>query len=107
MCSRPARKGVSPVDDPRAYMRVAQGLREKIEDGRLKPGDPMPSINQICAETARSRQTVGKVLRFLERERLIMRVHGLPYHVCDPPEATESTAEPLAATRAWPEFTAR
>jgi GntR family transcriptional regulator len=80
------------VNDPRAYMQVAHGLREQIEDGRLKPGDPMPSINQICGETARSRQTVGKALRFLEREGLIMRVHGLPYYVCDPPETTGMAA---------------
>ena len=77
------------MDDPRAYMQVAHRLREQIEDGRLKPGDPMPSINQICGEMSRSRQTVGKALRFLEREGLIVRVHGLPYYVCDPPEATD------------------
>jgi DNA-binding transcriptional regulator YhcF (GntR family) len=108
--ARPARKGVSPVDDPRAYMQVAHGLREQIEDGRLKPGGPMPSISQICDESSRSRQTVGKALRFLEREGLIVRVRGLPYYVCDPPEAAskqDQSPGTVGASRAWPESTAR
>ena len=71
------------MDDPRAYMQVAQVLREQIEDGRLKPGSCMASIEQICRESGRSRQTVGKALRVLEREGAIVRVVGHPYYVND------------------------
>jgi GntR family transcriptional regulator len=66
-------------------MQVARVLREQIEEGRLKPGSCMPSIEQICRESGRSRQTVGKALRALEREGTIVRVVGHPYYVNDAP----------------------
>jgi hypothetical protein len=84
----PKANGVDEVDDPRAYMQVAQALREQIEDGRLKPGGCMASIDQICRESGRSRQTVGKALRVLEREGVIVRVVGHPYYVNDVPGVT-------------------
>jgi DNA-binding GntR family transcriptional regulator len=69
------------MDDPRAYMQVAQALRERIEDGQLKPGDFLPAIGQICQECHRSRHTVGKALRILASDGLITHVPGHPYYV--------------------------
>jgi GntR family transcriptional regulator, mannosyl-D-glycerate transport/metabolism system repressor len=75
--------GVDEVDDPRAYMQVARALREQIADGRLKAGRCLPGIKQISQDSGRSRQTIGKALRLLEREGLIIRVAGHPYYVKD------------------------
>jgi DNA-binding GntR family transcriptional regulator len=69
-------------------MQVARALREQVEDGRLKPGGCLPPIERICRESGRSRQTVGKALRVLEREGVIVRVIGHPYYVNDAPYAT-------------------
>jgi DNA-binding GntR family transcriptional regulator len=49
----------------------------------LKPGRCLPGIKQISQESGRSRQTIGKALRLLEREVLIIRVAGHPYYVKD------------------------
>jgi DNA-binding GntR family transcriptional regulator len=71
------------VDDPRAYMQVARTLREQIEYGRLETGRCLPGIKQLSQESGRSRQTIGKALRLLEREGLMIRVAGHPYYVKD------------------------
>ena len=67
--------------DPRAYLRLAVTVREQIADGRLSPGESLPSITVLCEEHGLSRQTVGKGLRLVEQDGLIYRVPGLGYFV--------------------------
>jgi DNA-binding GntR family transcriptional regulator len=68
-------------DDPRIYQQIANTLRERIKDGDIKPGYPVPSIGTITQETGCSRQTAGKALRLLVGEGLIRRVPGLGYFI--------------------------
>jgi GntR family transcriptional regulator len=51
---------------------------------QLAPGEPLPSIRELHAKHAHSRQTVGKALRILEQEGLIYRVPGLGYYAAGP-----------------------
>jgi len=67
--------------DPRAYVRVAVWLLAQIEYGALKPGDPVPSADEIAARYGVSRQTCAKGLRMLERDGVLFRVPGHRYHV--------------------------
>jgi DNA-binding GntR family transcriptional regulator len=69
------------TDDPRRYRQIASTLRERIKDGDLKPGYPLPSIKAICQESGNSRQTCGKALALLVGEGLIKRIPGLGYFV--------------------------
>jgi DNA-binding GntR family transcriptional regulator len=69
------------TEDPRAYVRIADGLRERITSGELAPGMPMPSITTLSQEHGVARQTAAKALRMLETEGLVRRVPGLGYYV--------------------------
>jgi DNA-binding GntR family transcriptional regulator len=67
--------------DPRAYLRIAAGLRSRVEAGELRPGQAAPSITVLARQTGRARQTCGKALRLLEGEGLLARYPGLGYYV--------------------------
>jgi GntR family transcriptional regulator len=67
--------------DPRAYVRLANLLRQQISDGTLRPGQPTPSITTLTQEHGIARQTAAKALRLLEAEGLVYRVPGLGYYV--------------------------
>ena len=67
--------------DPRAYVRLAAIIRQKIADGTLSRGARLPSIAVLRREYGHSRQTVGKAMHVLEDEGLIYRVPGLGYYV--------------------------
>jgi DNA-binding GntR family transcriptional regulator len=71
----------SRPDDPRAYVRLANLLREQIANGSLRPGQPTPSITTLTQEHGIARQTAAKALRVLEAEGLVYRVPGLGYYV--------------------------
>jgi DNA-binding GntR family transcriptional regulator len=67
--------------DPRAYMRIAAMLRERITAGDLAPGQTTPSITRLCADHGVARQTAAHALRVLQDAGLVYRVPGLGYHV--------------------------
>ncbi len=67
--------------DPRAYMRIARSIRQRITEGRLRPGMPTPSIRTLTEEYGVARQTAAKALRLLESEGMVYRVPGLGYYV--------------------------
>jgi GntR family transcriptional regulator len=64
-------------------MRVASQLRQQIEDGTLRPGEPTPSITTLAQEHGIARQTAAKALRLLETEGLVARIPGLGYYVAE------------------------
>jgi hypothetical protein len=72
----------SELKDPRVYRRLAAMMRREIAEGRLRRGQPAPSITSLSREHGHARQTCGKALRMLERERLVARYPGLGYFVC-------------------------
>ena len=43
-----------------SYVQLAAQLRERIRDGRIGPGDALPSITQLTGETGLSVQTVRR-----------------------------------------------
>jgi len=69
------------ASDPRAYIQLAAAVAEEITAGKYAPGDQLPSIRILCAESGLSRQTAGKALRLLERQGRIDRYPGLGYFV--------------------------
>jgi GntR family transcriptional regulator len=71
------------VEDPRAYVRIADSVRQEITAGRLQPGQPVPSITTLSQEYGVARQTAAKALRLLESEGLVYRVPGLGYYVAE------------------------
>jgi GntR family transcriptional regulator len=69
------------IEDPRAYIRIADELRRQIKNAEIRPGFPVPSIKTLTQETGHARQTVSKALMILEREGLLARTPGLGYYV--------------------------
>ena len=69
--------------DPRAYIRIAAILRERITAGDLAPGQATPSITRLCADHGVARQTAAHALHVLQDAGLVYRVPGLGYHVCN------------------------
>jgi DNA-binding GntR family transcriptional regulator len=71
------------VSDPRAYVRLSELLRGRIESGELAAGQPVPSITTLTQEHGMARETAAKALRLLEDEGLLVRYPGLGYYVAD------------------------
>jgi GntR family transcriptional regulator len=70
-------------DDPRLYIRVACSLRQRIKNGDLKPGYPIPSIRTLHEETGYARHTCMKGITILVGEGLVVLIPGLGYYVVE------------------------
>lgn len=73
-----------PEHHTAAYVAISRDLRNQIFSQKLKPRDPLPSENQLCAEYGVSRETVRKGLKELETEGLILSKPKVGYFVSDP-----------------------
>lgn len=58
------------------YGGVVRYLENIIEEKGLKPGDRLPSENELCGELRLSRQTVRKAIGLLEERGVLRRVRG-------------------------------
>jgi len=78
---------VDPDSPIPIYYQIREQLRQRILSGSLKPGDPLPTEAQICAECGVSRMTARQALGQLASEGLIVRRRGRGSFVA-PPTAT-------------------
>lgn len=76
--------------DPRVYVRIAAQLRKEIEEGKLTPGDPVPSITTLVQEHGIARETAAHALHVLENEGYVHRFPGKGYYVIDRNVSPES-----------------
>lgn len=58
------------------YHQIYTVLRERITDGQYPPTESMPSEMEFAQEFGVSRVTIRKSFKFLEEERLIVRMRG-------------------------------
>ena len=58
------------------YQRLADLLRRDVTEGRLRPGDRVPSDNELSQAYELSPGTVRKALDLLVQEELFERFHG-------------------------------
>ena len=58
------------------YLQLFNFYKRQIEDGVFKPGDTMPSENQLCQKYNISRSTVRQALAQLANEHMIIRRRG-------------------------------
>jgi GntR family transcriptional regulator len=65
------RRSVVPL-----YYQIRQHLLEQIRGGRLKPGQPIPSEPELCAQLRVSRMTVRQAVRSLCDEGLVYAERG-------------------------------
>jgi GntR family transcriptional repressor for pyruvate dehydrogenase complex len=62
---------LSPVDVPKASDVLAGELRERILNGELVEGAPLPAERELVKQTQMSRATVREALRILEVQNLV------------------------------------
>lgn len=67
---------LSTHDAAPAYLQLAQGLRERIQSGRLRPGSALPAERELAARLGVSRVTLRQGLGLLETEGLLRRKRG-------------------------------
>ena len=66
------------------YWQLAERFRAQLKDGTLKPGDRLPTLNEMRDDHNISRTTVEKAYGLLERDGLIERLHGSGVFVSQP-----------------------
>lgn len=65
------------------YEEIAAHLRSAIREGRLLPGDPLPSEAELCREFASARGTVRQAMSLLRSEGVISSGQGRRSRVLD------------------------
>ncbi|WEB41265.1 GntR family transcriptional regulator [Streptomyces yunnanensis] len=77
-----------PTDHPiPPYLLAAGKLRKQIEEGKLKPGDKLPSSRDLVTELGIANATVHSALRVLREEGLVYSVPNRGTYVSDPKAA--------------------
>lgn len=66
------------------YQQIYESIRNQILYGEVKPGDILPSENELAAKFHASRVTVRKSLSILESQHIIYSHHGKGYFVNAP-----------------------
>lgn len=66
------------------YALLRDDLRARILDGRLKPHDKLPSESELTDQHGVSRITVRQALNDLQKEGLIVKLHGKGAYVSHP-----------------------
>lgn len=83
-----------PIDltaliDPHAqlpkYHQLAARIRDAIDDGRLAPGEEVPSEKQLKDATGMSREQIRRGIDLLVNEGLVVRRHGAATRVAEAP----------------------
>lgn len=67
---------IDPQSALPAYRQVANGLRDQIRGGALRPGQQLPSENELMASLGLARMTVRNALQVLREEGLVEARHG-------------------------------
>jgi DNA-binding transcriptional regulator YhcF (GntR family) len=63
------------------YLQLSDSIIAAIEDGKLKKGDVLPSINDISYSLEISRDTAEKGYKYLKSKGIIISVPGKGYYV--------------------------
>jgi len=68
---------ISPAAPGPLYQQIVEGVKREISEGRLQPGQPLPSFRSLAEELMVSLITVKRAYEDLEREGIIYRKQGL------------------------------
>ncbi len=68
---------ISPAAPGPLYRQIVDGVKREISEGRLKPGQPLPSFRNLAEELMVSLITVKRAYAELESEGIVYRKQGL------------------------------
>lgn len=66
------------------YLDIVNDIKGKIEKGIMRPGDLLPSENELAEQYDVSRTTLRKSLALLVNEKYIYTIPGKGNYVCEP-----------------------
>ena len=74
------------------YLQVVDRIKEMIIDGRLKPGDQLPTVRALALEMRVNFNTVARSYRILDEAGIISTQQGRGTYILDepPPEVSEA-----------------
>ncbi|HEX5109925.1 MAG TPA: GntR family transcriptional regulator [Vicinamibacterales bacterium] len=59
------------------YVQLAEQIRLLVRRGALSPGDPLPTVRELAVALGINANTVARVYRDLQQERLLRLERGL------------------------------
>ncbi len=68
---------ISPAASGPLYQQIVDGIKREISEGRLQPGQPLPSFRTLAEDLLVSLITVKRAYEELERQGIIYRKQGL------------------------------
>ena len=82
---------INPSSGTPIYMQIVEQVRQYAVSGRLKAGDPLPSVRTIARELDINHMTVSKAYSLLRTEGVVVRIRGKGMVV------SKTSVDPLAA----------
>jgi GntR family transcriptional regulator len=68
---------ISPAALGPLYEQIVEGIKKEVSEGRIKPGEPLPSFRSLAEQLLVSLITVKRAYEELERQGIIFRKQGL------------------------------
>jgi GntR family transcriptional regulator len=81
------------TDDRPVYLRLRDGIAATILDGKVRDGDPLPSVRSLAAEHGANPLTVAKAYQTFQDEGLIVVRRGVGMFVAEGATARLRAAE--------------
>lgn len=74
------------------YLQVVDRIKEMIADGRLQPGDQLPTVRALATALRVNFNTVARAYRILDEARIISTQQGRGTYILEmpPPETMEA-----------------
>jgi GntR family transcriptional regulator len=82
-----------PTDDRPVYLRLRDTIAATILDGKVRDGDPLPSVRSLAAEHGANPLTVAKAYQTFQDEGLIVVKRGVGMFVAEGASAKLRAAE--------------
>jgi GntR family transcriptional regulator len=74
------------------YLQVVDRIKEMIADGRLKPGDQLPTVRALALEMRVNFNTVARAYRIIDEAGIISTQQGRGTYILDMPTPEVSEA---------------
>ena len=96
-----------PNDDRPVYLRLRDSIAAGILEGRVRDGDPLPSVRSLAAEHGANPLTVAKAYQTFQDEGLIVVKRGVGMFVADGASAKlRASARKEFLEERWPAIAA-
>jgi GntR family transcriptional regulator len=97
-----------PIDDRPVYLRLRDTIAATILDGKVRDGDPLPSVRSLAAEHGANPLTVAKAYQTFQDEGLIVVKRGVGMFVAEGASAKlRATERKQFLDHRWPAIAAQ